>query len=100
MPKPGKKTNNSGIHPILYAIFLLALAYFSVSLVSQQRLINQKQAELARVEEQITQAQQAARDLERERDMLGSDISIERLARERLGMVKPGELVFIDSNRQ
>ena len=100
MPKSGRTPTKTSVHPILYAIFFLAIAYFSVSLVSQQRLINQKQAELAKTDAQIEQAQQVAKDLEREQDMLLSDISIERIAREKLGMVKPGERVFIDTNRQ
>jgi cell division protein FtsL len=100
MPESGKTRAKLSIHPILYAIFFLAIAYFSASLVSQQRLISQKQDELARIEEQIVQAEQTAKDLERERDMLLSDTSIERIAREKLGMVKPGERVFIDTNKQ
>jgi len=100
MPRPNRESTRTSVHPILYAIFFLAIAYFSISLVNQQRFISQKQAELTIIEEHITQAQQMSKELEREREMLHSDISIERMAREKLGMVKPGERVFIDTNRQ
>ena len=100
MPKSGRTPVKTSVHPILYALFFLAIAYFAISLVSQQRLINEKQAELARTNELIEQARQTASDLARERDMLQSDISIERIAREKLGMVKSDEKVFVDTNRQ
>jgi cell division protein FtsB len=35
----------------------------------------------------------------KERDEISSDESIEKIAREKLGMVKDGERVFVDTNK-
>lgn len=53
-------------------------------------------AEAERIDTEIVQAQREIADLSRQAAALGRDPhTIERLARERLGMVRPGETVFL-----
>ena len=92
-----KKTK---VNPIFKVLFLLFLAYAVFTFFDQQKLIDDKNYELARVKSQIEVERRNLLDLEKEKDMLMSDESLERIAREKLGMVKPGERVFIDLNRQ
>ncbi|MCL2164143.1 MAG: septum formation initiator family protein [Oscillospiraceae bacterium] len=88
------------VSPIFKVIFILILAYAALMFFDQQKLLDDKRYELARVKTQIEVEQENLRDLEREKELLMTDESIERIARSKLGMVKPGERVFIDLNRQ
>lgn len=48
----------------------------------------------AKVEEEIV----INEELKRQKEILDTDEYIEKVAREKLGMVKPGEKIFIDIN--
>ena len=87
------------VNPIWKALFVLLILYLSFNLVSQQQLIEKKNSELAEVEAKIAAEARLSDELREEIDMLASDESLERIAREKLGMVKPGERVFVDLNR-
>jgi len=87
------------VNPILKVLFILLIIYLSFTLVSQQQLIVSKDAELSEVEAKIAAEIQLSDELRHEKDTLMSDESLERIARDKLGMVKPGERVFIDLNR-
>jgi len=95
-----KRQKSAKVNPIVTTLFLLLFVYFAASLVSQQSLIESKQAELARVQAQIAREEETAQELEEEKESLMSDESLERIAREKLGMVKPNERVYVDLNRQ
>ena len=92
---PGK----AKVNPIWKVLFILLIIYLTFNLVSQQQLIESKNSELAEVEEKIAAEIQLSEELRTEKDMLMSDESLERIARDKLGMVKPGERVFVDINR-
>ena len=87
------------VNPILKVLFILLIIYLSFTLVSQQQLIVSKDAELSEVEAKIAAEIQLSDELRHEKDTLMSDESLERIARDKLGMVKPGERGFIDLNR-
>ena len=87
------------VNPIIKVLFILLIVYLSINIVSQQQLIDIKNAELTEVEAKIAVERRLSEDLLREKDMIDSDESLERIAREKLGMVKPGERVFVDVNR-
>ena len=87
-------------NPILKAIFFLVVVYLIWDIFSQQQMIEEKKQSLSVVDRLIEEEQQRKKSLERERDMLNSDEALEKMAREKLGMVKPGERVFVDLNRQ
>ena len=93
-----KKAKNK-INPIWKVLFILLIAYLSFNLVSQQQLIETRNAELAAVEAKIAAENKRTETLLKEKDMLMSDESLEKIAREKLGMVKSGERVFVDINR-
>jgi len=88
------------VNPIWKVLFILLLLYLSYNLVNQQQLIERKYSELAEVEAKIAAETKRSEDLKREWNTLMSDESLERIAREKLGMVKPGERVYVDLNLQ
>jgi cell division protein FtsL len=89
MKKNGKPT--IGLF-ILLAIFL----YFSYIAVSQQKLINAKSIELSKLEEKIKEEEEQNEELKKEKEIIQTDEYIEKIAREKLGMVKKNERVYVD----
>ena len=77
-------------------LFLLAIVYLTINLISSQFELMTKKQELSSIESQKERLQLEVADtqslLEEDRD----GVYIERVARERLGYANPGEKVYID----
>lgn len=77
-------------------LFLLAIVYLTINLITAQFDLMTKKQELATVQAQKYRLELEVADtqslLEEDRD----EVYIERVARERLGYANPGEKVFID----
>ena len=77
-------------------VFLLAIVYLTINLISAQFELMTKKQELASIQSQKDRLQLEVADtqslLEEDRD----EVYIERVARERLGYANPGEKVYID----
>ncbi|MBQ5326072.1 MAG: septum formation initiator family protein [Oscillospiraceae bacterium] len=77
-------------------LFLLAIVYLTINLISSQFELMTKKQELSSIESQKERLQLEVADtqslLEEDRD----EVYIERVARERLGYANPGEKVYID----
>lgn len=85
--------------PLLAKLLILAVCVFGlVSLVGLQSQILEKRAKIAELEEQVMYEEQAQKELEEDIKNFGTDDSIIKIARERLGMVADGEIVFYDSD--
>lgn len=85
--------------PFLAKLLILAVCAFAlVTLVKLQGQIREKRAQIAILEEDVMYEEQARKELEKDIAAFGSDESIIKLARERLGMVAEGEIVFYDSD--
>ena len=81
-------------------LLLIVVIYAVVTLVDLQDRISSANAEIAALEEQVLYAEQENALVELELADFGSDRSITKLARSRLGMVEVGEIVFYDSDDQ
>lgn len=55
--------------------------------------------EIKQLEQKTAKAEEEKQRLLEEKDEISSDESIEKIAREKLGMVKDGERVFVDTNQ-
>ena len=86
-----KQKNTFGIF-ILLAIFI----YLSYIFVNQQRLLYAKNLELNKIENKISEEEKLKNELSIEKEMIQSDKYIEKVAREKLGMVKKDERIFMD----
>lgn len=80
-------------------LILVGVFYVVYILISQQvqfykgnKAFNQNQAK-------ISQREQENNELTEEKETYKSDENIEKLAREKLGYVKPGEKVYIDKEQ-
>ncbi len=84
---------------LLTKLLILALAVYAVvTLVNLQGKITEKRLEEARLQQQVAYAEQERMALEQSIAELGTDKSTIKIARERLGMVEEGEIVFFDSD--
>ena len=77
-------------------IILIVVVYATVTLVSLRRQITEKQAEAAQLTSSITSAEQENSRLTDAIENIDTDAGVEAVAREKLGMVAEGEIVFQD----
>ena len=75
------------------------LAYFAYIMITQQKLLYDKNIELKNVQAKITQENTVSEDYKKQMNDVNTDAYIEKAAREKLGMVKRGEKVFVDTNK-
>ena len=78
-------------------LVIISLLYFANMFGSQQESIDRKKQELEEANAKIEVIQQEIEQLEKEKDNITSDEYIEKAAREKYGMIKKGEKVFVDS---
>lgn len=91
MNKSKKKKSSFGII-LLLAVFL----YLSYIAVGQQKLINSKNDELNWINNKIAEEEKINEQLKKEMEMINSDEYKEKVAREKFGMVKENETVYVD----
>ena len=89
--------------PLLGIIFTIAIfvmsIYSAVTMIEQQKILSAKNNELKSVQAKIDEESKTSEELKKQKETVNSDEYIERVAREKLGMVKYGEKVFVDVNR-
>jgi cell division protein FtsB len=91
--KKGKKS-------ILGLIFVVGFfIYFIITFIEQQKLIYFKNIETENMKAKIQLERQLYEELSMFKENLESDEYIEKIAREKLGMVKPGEKIFFDIDK-
>jgi len=86
-----RKKSSFGVF-ILMAIFL----YLSYVALDQQKLLNAKSLEMSKIENKLAEETKTNEELKKEKEIIDSDEYKEKVARERLGMVKENERVFVD----
>lgn len=72
------------------------LVYFAWSMVDQQGMLYRKDQEMKKIEDKINEEKRINEQLKKQKDTMNSDEYVEKVAREKLGMVKKGERVFVD----
>ncbi|MBA1334617.1 MAG: Cell division protein DivIC (FtsB), stabilizes FtsL against RasP cleavage [Firmicutes bacterium] len=91
--KPNRKIR---VRHILLVVLALYIGY---TLVYQHIAIRQARSDEAVVREQIRKLEEENERIRAQIEMMQSDQYIEKLAREKLGLIKPGEVMFVDVNR-
>ncbi len=77
----------------LFLIFVLII--FTYQIFNNYRQINELEKSIEETEVEIDETKEANLELERELRLVDNPDYIERLAREKLGLVKPGEELII-----
>ena len=79
----------------LRVLILLAAAYFVFLAVGQQFELYTIQKETLSLKDRINELEHANKALADEKGKLNSPAYVEKIAREQLGLVKPGEVPYI-----
>ena len=77
-------------------LILVLVVYATVTLVSLHSQVTEKETQAAALQDDITAAQQENLRLEQAINALGTDEGVEAVARQKLGLVAPGEILFYD----
>ena len=81
------------------AFYLLICCFFGVILIRQQVTFYKLNKEYNNCSAQLDKLNQRKGELNEKYKLTQRDDYIEKLAREKLGLVKPGEILFIDKNK-
>ncbi|MBE7062463.1 MAG: septum formation initiator family protein [Ruminococcaceae bacterium] len=76
------------------------IMYFGFALIGQQSALHASDAEITQLEEKIAVAESQYAEVEEMETISQSDAYIEKVAREKLGLVLPDEIVFVDVTGQ
>jgi cell division protein DivIC len=79
---------------LVYCLIIIVILYFSLLFISQYRSLYQFKRTLHEIEEQITLVQAQNERMQQEIEQLYTHSYLEKMARQDLGMVRPGELLF------
>ena len=81
-------------------ILFVVLGYFSYVCVQQQVEISKIHSEMKTTTVQLEQVNQHNEALREERERLSTPAYVEKLAREELGLVKPGEVPYMQNGKK
>lgn len=95
--KNKKKRYEISVVTILIAIFLIYVAYIYSN---QSDIIATKQEELADLQVLIQEEKKLSEQLNERLELVNTEDEIQRVARQKLGLVKMGERIFVDSNNR
>ena len=91
-----RKKKKSWWLTLLLAVVLIYAAFTFTAQSNELYILN---LEIKQLEQKVAKEEEEKQRLMKERDEISSDESIEKIAREKLGMVKDGERVFVDTNK-
>lgn len=98
-----EQTKNKGLKPgfwvIYVAVVITMLSVFGVGMASSFMDNKDLTAKKAELENDIEEEEKRNDELSMEGDYYKSDEYYEKIAREKLGLVMPNEITFIDQNK-
>lgn len=80
-------------------IMLGLMIYFGYKVVEQEKILYAKRNEMKVMNSKIEEEQTINKELQKQKELINSDEYIEKMAREKLGMIKSDEKVFVDINK-
>jgi cell division protein FtsL len=80
-------------------IFLAIFSYFAYIIYKQEGILNKQRIEMASIQQNVEQQNKINEGLKKQKDELSTNENYEKIARDRLGMVKDGDKVFVDVNK-
>ncbi len=79
-----------------FIVLMVIFIYFAYIAVGQQKILYMKDADQKKIQSKIDEETKENEVLQKEQKEQNSDAYVEKIAREKLGMVKPGERVYVD----
>lgn len=90
-----RKKSRSGI--IAWFVLLGIFLYTSITFLEQKKELDNIDREISILENRLMRERELNEDLQEQKESALTDENIEKIAREKLGMIKPGERVFVDA---
>lgn len=84
---------------IIFA-FVIMIGYLEFIIIKQEVYLSQVEEQTIIAEERLNKAKQINEELSREKDNLNKFEYVEKVAREELGMTKPGEVPYISEEKE
>lgn len=78
-----------------YIFYVMLLCYVGYTLVSQQMTINRMRDDILKYDQQNKKIEDANQYLKDQIEFAKTDEYKEKMAREKIGLIKPGETVYI-----
>jgi len=76
-------------------LLIIVIIVFAFKLVTNMRKVNKMENELNNLQQQVQEEMERNEELKEEIERVKSHDYIEKVARDELGLVKPGEILFI-----
>lgn len=80
-------------------ILIAAVCYFLYTVYHQQIFIDERNSQTEALKKNIKSEEIKKQQLEQQKDLINTDEFAEKIARERLGYVKDGEKIYVDTNK-
>lgn len=80
-------------------ILIVSVCYFAYTIYNQQTYISAKEIQHAELQKDIYAAKIKNEQLLHQKSLINTNEFAEKIAREKLGYVKDGEKVYVDTNR-
>lgn len=91
-----KRNRNKSVYQVLGIAFVVVFSFMFIKGILNQPQITENKAQIAELEEKIEYEKKRIEEVEELKTKVDSDEYIEKVAREKLGMIKRDEIVFID----
>ena len=91
-----KKRNKFNVWTL---ILIASVCYFGYTFYNQQASIEDRKVQYAQLEKNIHNETVKKQQLTKQKSQINSDEFAEKIAREKLGYVKDGEKIYVDTNR-
>jgi len=85
---------------LMVCLLIFTLCMFIKVYIHQEKLINDKNNSIKNVENLIEKEKKINEQLKDEKNSINSPEVIERMARDKLGMIRPGEKVYVDNDEK
>lgn len=84
---------------MIHVISIAFIIYFAITFFDQQLKLNKYNSQIEMYTKEIEAKQNLVEYYNNKNENIASDEYIESVAREKLGLVKPYETVYVDSNK-
>ncbi|MCX8129863.1 MAG: septum formation initiator family protein [Clostridia bacterium] len=80
-------------------LIVAVLVVFARVMIDQQRILYAKENQRDNLQKKIEEQNRINEELNNQKKIMNTDEYAEKVARDELGMIKPGERVFVDVNK-
>lgn len=93
-----RKKKKSGVN-IVTLVLCFFIIFLGVKIICQQPTLSKLNAERQALEQKLQEQEDEQTKISKQKNAPDELERVEQIAREQLGMLKPGERVFVDSSR-